>query len=221
MVSASPPCLLSTRALPEATVVLQRRCLIGVAEFIGLETAYAAIQRCAASMGGLMKKNGARSSQKKPCEIANPPFDPTQRLGNSKYPQLTLRMACDRRHNSDYEHVRNVTSHCVSTQHKRPNVTNKGMQQLCCRWVVMVVNRCKMPFRGDCIHRRQACLLLCGPAASSVGEDPSSVLHSKKINYASPGWACWASLSLIPDTDLVMCMPTNIIVCVSALGTPR
>jgi len=155
MVSASPPCLLSTRALPEATVVLQRRCLIGVAEFIGLETAYAAIQRCAASMGGLMKKNGARSSQKKPCEIVNPPFDPTQRLGNGKYPQLTLRMACDRRHNSDYEHVRNVTSHCVSTQHKRPNVTNKGMQQLCCRCVVTVVNRCKMPFRGDCIPCRK------------------------------------------------------------------
>lgn len=97
------------------------------------------MQRCAASLGGLLKKNGARSSQKKPCQLVNPPFDPDVCV-DGHWPQLTQRMACDHRHDPEYEEGHKVS---VRRTAKTPQQRNKTtMGESICNSVVAVFYNC-------------------------------------------------------------------------------
>jgi hypothetical protein len=129
---ASLPAVVGTCCLPCDTVVAKHYGT-GTAAFPSFDAAYAAVQRCAASVGGLLKKNGAKSSQKKPYKMVAPPFEMELPLESGEWPQLTLRLACDHRHDSEYERTRNATVNLQSKTPNRRRVTNKGdWQQHCC-----------------------------------------------------------------------------------------
>ena len=107
--------------------MLQLTWYAGVNKFPTFPAAYAAVQRCAATVGGLLKKNGCLSSQKTPYRMMDPPFDPETRDDDGSWPQMTQRLACDHRHSIEYELGRNALSQGQrKTPLRRVGVTNKG-----------------------------------------------------------------------------------------------
>jgi hypothetical protein len=97
----------------------------GIDNFRTFPAAYAAVQRCAATIGGLLKKNGCMSSQKTPYRMVDPPFEPETRDADGCWPQMSHRLSCDHRHNMDYELGRNSLRQ-PKTPSRRVKGTNKG-----------------------------------------------------------------------------------------------
>ena len=95
----------------------------GVSRFNSFSAAYAALERAAVTVGCLLKKNGACSSQKTPMVEAELPFDVNKCLEGGKWPRLSLRVACDHRHCAAYDRV---VAHSKPVVGMRRNTPNKG-----------------------------------------------------------------------------------------------
>ena len=82
-------------------------CRVGANEFELLDDAYAAVAQAASSVGVMVVKSGPKRTQKlKPFKVMSPPFEEGV-LVDGFYPQMSMRIRCDRMHGSTYESVRN------------------------------------------------------------------------------------------------------------------
>ena len=98
---------------------------------------------CAASIGCLLVKNGyfKNATQKEPCKLLDPPFDPNVQQGGL-WPQLTMKMRCDRMHDVTKEQVRNREYHCSPSARKRIHCANKGELKYLCNNTVAITRMC-------------------------------------------------------------------------------
>ena len=72
-----------------------------------MDDAYAAVAQAASSVGVMVVKAGPKKAQKlKPLKVMSPPFE-ADVLVDGFYPQMSMRLRCDRSHDSTYESVRN------------------------------------------------------------------------------------------------------------------
>ena len=82
-------------------------CRVGANEFETLNDAYAAVAQAGASVGVMVAKAGAKKTQKlTPFKAMSPPFAEDV-LVDGFYPQMSMRIRCDRMHDCTYESVRN------------------------------------------------------------------------------------------------------------------
>ena len=73
-----------------------------------MDDAYAAVAQAAASVGVIVVKAGPKKTQKlKPFKVMSPPFEEDV-LVDGFYPQMSMRIRCDRKHDSTYESVYNA-----------------------------------------------------------------------------------------------------------------
>ena len=112
-------------------------CRVGANEFETLNDAYAAVAQAGASVGVMVVKAGPKKSQKlKPFKVMSPPFEEDV-LVDGFYPQMSMRLRCDRSHNLTYESVRNAGKKAGLTDER--NGVSKGvptcmaLQLTCCR----------------------------------------------------------------------------------------
>ena len=82
-------------------------CRVGANEFETLNDAYAAVAQAVASVGVMIVKGGPKKPQKlTPFKVMFPPFAEGVLVGGF-YPQISMRLRCDRLHDPTYESVRN------------------------------------------------------------------------------------------------------------------
>ena len=82
-------------------------CRVGANEFETLNDAYAAVAQAGASVGVMVVKAGAKKTQRlTPFKVMSPPFAEDVKV-DGFYPQMSMRLRCDRKHDSTYESVRN------------------------------------------------------------------------------------------------------------------
>ena len=97
-------------------------CRIGANEFETLNDAYAAVAQAGASVGVMVVKADAKKTQKlTPFKVMSPPFEEVV-LVDGFYPQMSMRLRCDRKHAATYESVLMVTEvldFCKGTSGKR------------------------------------------------------------------------------------------------------
>ena len=73
-----------------------------------MDDAYAAVAQAASSVGVMVVKAGPKKTQKlKPFKVMSPPFEEDV-LVDGFYPQMSMRIRCDRKHDSTYESVYNA-----------------------------------------------------------------------------------------------------------------
>ena len=73
-----------------------------------MDDAYAAVVQAALSVGVMVIKAGPKKTQKlKPFKVMSPPFEEDV-LVDGFYPQMSMRIRCDRKHDSRYESVYNA-----------------------------------------------------------------------------------------------------------------
>ena len=73
-----------------------------------MDDAYAAVAQAASSVGVMVVKAGPKKAQKlKPLKVMSPPFE-ADVLVDGFYPQMSMRLRCDRSHDSTYESVYNT-----------------------------------------------------------------------------------------------------------------
>ena len=73
-----------------------------------MDDAYAAVAQAASSVGVMVVKAGPKKTQKlKPFKVMSPPFEEDV-LVDGFYPQMSMRIRCDRMHGCTYESVRNA-----------------------------------------------------------------------------------------------------------------
>jgi hypothetical protein len=83
-------------------------CRVGANEFETLNDAYAAVAQAGASVGVMVVKAGPKKTQKlKPFKVMSPPFEEDV-LVDGFYPQMSMRIRCDRSHDSTYDSVYNT-----------------------------------------------------------------------------------------------------------------
>ena len=122
-------------------------CRVGANEFETLNDAYAAVAQAGASVGVMVVKAGAKKTQKlTPFKVMSPPFAEGV-LVDGFYPQMSMRLRCDRKHDSTYESVRNSGKETGLVRER--NKVKKGaptcmpLQLACCRHCLsMWVLRC-------------------------------------------------------------------------------
>ena len=112
-------------------------CRVGANEFETLNDAYAAVAQAGASVGVMVIKAGAKKTQKlTPFKVMSPPFEEDV-LVDGFYPQMSMRLRCDRMHDATYESVRNSGKKAGLTDER--NGVRKGvptcmaLQLTCCR----------------------------------------------------------------------------------------
>ena len=112
-------------------------CRVGANEFETLNDAYAAVAQAGSSVGVMVVKAGAKKKQKlTPFKVMSPPFVKNV-LVDGLYPQMSMRLRCDRSHDSTYESVRNSGKKAGLTDER--NGVRKGvptcmaLQLTCCR----------------------------------------------------------------------------------------
>ena len=72
-----------------------------------MDDAYAAVAQASSSVGVMVVKAGPKKTQKlTPFKVMSPPFEEGV-LVDGFYPQMSMRLRCDRKHNATYESVRN------------------------------------------------------------------------------------------------------------------
>ena len=110
-------------------------CRVGANEFETLNDAYAAVAQAGASVGVMVVKAGPKKPQKlKPFKVMSPPFEDV--LVDGFYPQMSMRLRCDRSHDSTYESVCNSGKKTGLTDER--NGVRKGvptcmaLQLTCC-----------------------------------------------------------------------------------------
>ena len=82
-------------------------CRAGANEFETLNDAYAAVAQAGASVSVMVVTAAPKKPQKlKPFKVMSPPFEEDV-LVDGFYPQMSMRLRCDRSHDSTYESVRN------------------------------------------------------------------------------------------------------------------
>ena len=80
-------------------------CRVGANKFETLNDAYAAVAQAAASIDVMVVKAGAKKTQKlTPFKVMSPPFEEVV-LVDGFYPQMSMRIRCDRLHDPTYESV--------------------------------------------------------------------------------------------------------------------
>ena len=122
-------------------------CRVGANEFETLNDAYAAVAQAGASVGVMVVKAGAKKKQKlTPFKVMSPPFVENV-LVDGFYPQMSMRLRCDRLHDPTYESVRNSGKETGLVAGRNP--VRKGapmcmpLQLACCRhWLTVWVLRC-------------------------------------------------------------------------------
>ena len=73
-----------------------------------MDDAYAAVVQAASSVGVMVVKAGPKKTQKlKPFKVMSPPFEEDV-LVDGFYPQMSMRIRCDRSHDSIYDSVYNA-----------------------------------------------------------------------------------------------------------------
>ena len=112
-------------------------CRVGANEFETLDDAYAAVAQAGASVGVMVVKSGAKKKQKlTPIKVMSPPFAENVLVGGF-YPQMSMRLRCDRGHDSTYESVRNSGKETglVGERNgvKKGVPTCMALQLACCR----------------------------------------------------------------------------------------
>ena len=71
-----------------------------------MDDAYAAVVQAASSVGVMVIKAGPKKTQKlKPFKFMSPPFEADVEV-DGFYPQMSMRLRCDRMHDSTYERIR-------------------------------------------------------------------------------------------------------------------
>ena len=81
---------------------------VGATEFETLNDAYAAVVQAGASVGVIVVEAGAKKTQKlTPFKVMSPPSKEDV-LVDGFYPQMSMRLRCDRLHDPTYESVRNA-----------------------------------------------------------------------------------------------------------------
>ena len=112
-------------------------CRVGANEFETLNDAYAAVAQAGASVGVMVVKAGAKKTQKlTPFKVMSPPFAEDV-LVDGFYPQMSMRLRCDRMHDPTYESVRNSGKETGLVDER--NGVRKGvptcmaLQLACCR----------------------------------------------------------------------------------------
>ena len=102
-----------------------------------MDDAYAAVVQAASSVGVMVVKSGPKKTQKlKPFKVMSPPFEEDV-LVDGFYPQMSMRIRCDRSHNSIYDSVYNAgrQSGLVRDRNgvKKGAPTCMALQLTCCR----------------------------------------------------------------------------------------
>ena len=112
-------------------------CRVGANEFETLNDAYAAVAQAAASVGVMVIKAGAKKTQRlTPFKVMSPPFEEDVKV-DGFYPQMSMRLRCDRMHDPTYESVRNSGKETGLVRER--NGVRKGvptcmaLQLACCR----------------------------------------------------------------------------------------
>jgi hypothetical protein len=122
-------------------------CRVGANEFETLNDAYAAVAQAGASVGVMVVKAGAKKTQKlTPFKVMSPPFAEGV-LVDGFYPQMSMRLRCDRLHDPTYESVRNSGKETGLVAGRNPvrkgAATCMPLQLACCRHCLsMWVLRC-------------------------------------------------------------------------------
>ena len=100
-------CNLLVAGLPLWSPLQLLCCRVGANEFETLNDAYAAVAQAGASVGAMVVKAGAKKTQNlTPSKVMSPPFEGGVQV-DGFYPQMSVRLRCDRKHDSTYESVRN------------------------------------------------------------------------------------------------------------------
>ena len=112
-------------------------CRVGANEFETLNDAYAAVAQAGASVGVMVVKAGAKKTQKlTPFKVMSPPFEEDV-LVDGFYPQMSMRLRCDRLHDPTYDSVRNTgrRSGLVGERNngRKGAPTCMALQLACCR----------------------------------------------------------------------------------------
>ena len=102
-----------------------------------MNDAYAAVAQAGASVDVMVVKAGAKKTQKlTPFKVMSPPFKEDV-LVDDFYPQMSMRLRCDRLHDPTYESVRNAGKNTGLADER--NGVRKGvptcmaLQLACCR----------------------------------------------------------------------------------------
>ena len=104
---------------------------------VGAYDAYAAVVQAGASVGVMAVKAGAKKTQKlTPFKVMSPPFGEDV-LVDGFYPQMSMRIRCDRMHNATYESVRKSGKQTGLVDERRGVFkgvpTCMALQLACCR----------------------------------------------------------------------------------------